>query len=204
MFHSVKAVYRGNRSMSEPRSDTRARTRQAVVEAAIGTLVVEPTAALADIAAAAGVSRTTVHRYFPERADVLKAVSAEVVQRVCDATNRARLDHGPAIGAIERLIREYAELHEELTLMFTTAVVIGDDAWETAERPAEQALVDAVARGHDDGTIDRLMPGGWVENVIWAQLYTAWSYARTADVPRQDAVDLCVRSVLKALAPSAG
>ncbi len=182
-------------------TDARARTRQAVVQAAISTLAADPGAALGDIAAAAGVSRTTVHRYFAERADVLDAVAAEVVRRVCDATDRARLEHGPAVGAIERLVREYADLHEELTLMFTAAVVIGDDAWATTERPAEQALAAAVARGHDDRTIDGSLPSGWVENVIWAQLYTAWAYAKTADVPRQDAIDLCARSVLKVLAP---
>lgn len=187
----------------EATSDSRNRTRQAVVAAAITTLAADPTGSLGQIAATAGVSRTTVHRYFPERADVLEAVAAEVVTRVCDATDRARLGHGPAPGAIERLVREYAELGDVLTIMFTAAVVIADEAWSAAERPADAALADAVRRGQAEGSIDGELPEGWVENVIWAQLYTAWAYARAADVPRQDAIDLCVRSVRKVLAPAA-
>ena len=58
--------------MSE--SATKVRTRRAILDAAVGALARDASASLAEVASAAGVGRTTVHRYFPERADLLRAL----------------------------------------------------------------------------------------------------------------------------------
>jgi AcrR family transcriptional regulator len=63
-------------------SGTRARTRRAILDAAVVLLAGDPTASLGDVAAAAGVGRTTVHRYFPERSDLLAAISTDVLDKV--------------------------------------------------------------------------------------------------------------------------
>ncbi|UMO99431.1 TetR/AcrR family transcriptional regulator [Amycolatopsis sp. EV170708-02-1] len=74
----------------------RARTRRAILDAAIETLIKQPSATLADIAAAANVGRTTVHRYFAERSDLIDAISHDALDKVSQSTERARLDDGPA------------------------------------------------------------------------------------------------------------
>ncbi|WP_159149695.1 TetR family transcriptional regulator, partial [Dietzia lutea] len=54
---------------AEPNTETgaRARTRSAILDAAVEVLAEDRQASMADIATAAQVGRTTVHRYFPER-----------------------------------------------------------------------------------------------------------------------------------------
>ncbi|MEU1179064.1 helix-turn-helix domain-containing protein [Streptomyces sp. NPDC005820] len=52
-------------------------TRRAILDAAITLLATDPTASLSEVAAAAGVGRTTVHRYFPERSDLLAAIGVD-------------------------------------------------------------------------------------------------------------------------------
>lgn len=51
--------------MDQRETGARERTRGAIVDAAIARLAADAGAPLSDIAAAARVSRTTVHRYFP-------------------------------------------------------------------------------------------------------------------------------------------
>ena len=93
MFHKSQGRYRfGTDNLShvqENERGARARTRQAILSAAIEVLGQNPSAALSDIAAAADVGRTTLHRYFPERSDLLRAVAAEGSARL-DAGHRER------------------------------------------------------------------------------------------------------------------
>lgn len=187
--------------MTVEETATRARTRSAILAAAIDVLAADSGASLSDVAAAARVSRTTVHRYFPERSDLLAAVADEALRRVAAATERARLDQGPAPTALERAFREYFDLIGPLSLMFTGAIEIADEDWTRYETAPDRSVGAAVARGQADGTIDPTLPADWIENLLWALLYTSWSYGRENDVPRQTALDLCVQSLRKALAP---
>ena len=70
-------------------SATRTRTRQAILAAAVTVFARDPSAALGEVAAAAGVGRTTLHRYFPERSDLLSALVVHVLEQVA-AAMRAR------------------------------------------------------------------------------------------------------------------
>ena len=61
---------------------TRGRTRKAILDAAIRVLAADPSASLGQIADAADVGRTTLHRYFPDRAELLAAVMQEAGRRL--------------------------------------------------------------------------------------------------------------------------
>ena len=68
----------------------RTRTRRAILEAAMVVLAENGTASLADIASAAEVGRSTLHRYFPERSgkercNVLRPTSAAEAMSASDA-----------------------------------------------------------------------------------------------------------------------
>ncbi|CAL9305957.1 HTH-type transcriptional repressor LfrR [Streptomyces sp. enrichment culture] len=181
-------------------SGTRARTRRAIVDAAVALLAGDPTASLGDVAAAAGVGRTTVHRYFPERSDLLAAIGADVLEKVAAATERARLDDGPAAKALERLCQEYFELGDGLTLMFETPQLTNWSGWDE-ETEADRRFLDTVRRGHAEGSIDRELDEEWVRNLVWALLYSAWEQARTTGTSKHSALALCLHTLRKALAP---
>ena len=123
---------------------TRGRTRKAILDAAIRVLAADPSASLGQIADAADVGRTTLHRYFPDRAELLAAVMQEAGRRLGDAAVRARLDEGTGLDALLRACQTLLQLGDLLTLMFTEVVSI-----ETCglEHGFSQALDDACARG---------------------------------------------------------
>lgn len=177
----------------------RNRTRRAIVDAAIGVLSRRPGASLAEVAEAAEVGRTTLHRYFAERGDLLEAVSAEAVQRIAAAVDRARPGEGPARAALVRACRELFDLGDVLSLVFAGAL---------AERPewqdgscTDDPLLAVVRRGHGDASIEAALTPEWVVNLMWSMLYAADAHARDHGGSRHEALDLATRSLAGALRP---
>jgi TetR/AcrR family transcriptional repressor of lfrA len=114
-----------------------------------------PAAPLQEIATAADVGRTTLHRYFAERSDLLAAVRETGVARINQAYARARLDDGTGAEALRRLCQEYFDLGSLLSLVFSDPQLIGDEAW--ADR-CDPGFFGMVERGHRDGSIDPTCP----------------------------------------------
>jgi AcrR family transcriptional regulator len=178
----------------------RARTRRAILDAAIETLTRTPNASMGDIATAANVGRTTVHRYFPERSDLVDAISADALEQVSRATNRARLDDGDASAALGRLCQEYFELGDVMMLLFTMPDLLTRPEWQE-ESEDDRVLLRLVERGQREGTIDPELPAEWVQQVLWSLQYTGWEMVRSYDKPKHEALTLCLRTLAKTIAP---
>lgn len=180
-------------------SGSRARTRRAILDAAVGVLSQDFGASLGEVAAAAGVGRTTVHRYFPERSDLLAGIVSDVLERAEVSTARARLDEGSALDAFDRLCQEYFELGDALTLVFNHPQLMSGEEWEE-EAESDRAVFALVERGHAEGTIDPELDPRWVQQVLWCLLYGAWEMARDHGMPKHATLGLCLRTFRKAVA----
>lgn len=183
--------------MTSARSGSRARTRQAILDAAIEVLSRNPGAPLGDVAAAADVGRTTLHRYFPERTDLIAALKVDVNHRFQQAGDRARAGDGSGAAQIRRLCQEYFDLGDVLSLVFREQINLEDDdaiGWD-------DGFEAAVERGHRDGSIDPELPAVWVQNLMWSQLYAGWNYVTEVGVSRHEALRLILRSMEGAVTP---
>src|SRR5699024_1065086 len=89
---------------------TRARTRRAMLQAAVDVVASDKKASMSEVAQQAGEARSTLHRYFPERGDLAAALGHYVEERAAAATERARIAEALAIEALERLAVELFEL----------------------------------------------------------------------------------------------
>ncbi len=180
-------------------SGSRARTRQAIVDAAAEVFARNPAASLGDVAAAAGVGRTTLHRYFAERADLVTALHEEAELRLIQAHHRARVGDDTGADAIRRLCQEYFDLGDILSLLFTEQLTADARSPESAR--CDDEFEAMVRRGHLDGSIDPELPAGWVVSMIWSQLYAGWAYLAEHGVTRHEAMRLVLRSVVGAVTP---
>ncbi|MDT0310136.1 TetR/AcrR family transcriptional regulator [Streptomyces sp. DSM 44917] len=180
---------------------TRNRTRRAILDAAAAVLAKNPAASLADVAAAADVGRTTVHRYFAERSDLLRALGADALEKATAATGRARTEEGAPLAALERLCQELFELGDVLSLVFDETLVAAW-SWEGWEQDteADRALIRLVERGHAEGAFDPGLDPDWISQVLWSLLYVAWQRSRAGDT-KHEALSLCLRTLRKAVAP---
>src|SRR5690349_9658725 len=97
----------------------RGRTRKAIIDAAMIVLAENPAAALSDVAAAAGVGRSTLHRYFPERADLIRAVALTVHELSNAAIVEAEPECGSPLAALRRVVEGQLELGPIVVYVFT-------------------------------------------------------------------------------------
>src|ERR1700716_3030900 len=94
-------------AISDPKNAPRFdRTAAAILDAAAHVFSEQGTAAnLADVAAAGGVSRATLYRYYPNREALLKALAAHALTELASRLNDAGLERASVKEAIERLAR---------------------------------------------------------------------------------------------------
>jgi AcrR family transcriptional regulator len=184
---------------SEEETRTRARTRRAILDAAVQVLGDNPAAPLSQVARTAGVARSTLQRYFAERADLTDALGDYADELANEACERARTTEGTAIEAFTRLVAEYFTLRKVIMLAFGSDEMAEDARGEGECSPADLALQALIARGHEDGTIDPKITPLWAEQIMWAGLYAGWTYVTTARVPAYEALTLCLHSLVKAV-----
>ena len=75
---------------------------RAILEAAERVLTEDAGASMEQIAEAAGLTRTTVHRRFANRQSVLEALARFAKQQLIDAIEEAPPDSAPALVALDR------------------------------------------------------------------------------------------------------
>ncbi len=182
---------------SKNETRTRTRTRRAILDAAVEVFGAQPSAALADVARAAGVSRSTVQRYFPERTDLLRALSAYASERVDEATARVPAAESDPLVVLTRLMQEYFELGDLLMLTFSGSLPATEPEEEDEE--TNHVLAEAVERGHREGTVDAELSAEWIEQLMWSTLFAAWNHVTEQRVPKHEALTVCLRSFGKAV-----
>jgi TetR/AcrR family transcriptional regulator, mexCD-oprJ operon repressor len=140
------------------------RVATAVLEGAARTLAIQGSAAsMSDVAAAAGVARATVYRYFPNRQALLDELALMALQEADDRISSARIDEVPTAEAISRVVRALVDIGDAFIVV----------ARERA-RPADfdQTLVDPLTRffgrSQADGDIRDDLPAAWLTEALLA------------------------------------
>lgn len=185
-------------AFAEEETRTRARTRRAILEAAVDVLAENRSAPLSQVATRAGVARSTLQRYFPERADLVAALDGYANELADEATARARTTEGTAIEGFSRLVSEYFGLIKVIMLSVGGEEAAGEHDDEECG-PSDLALYELIERGHEDGTIDPRITPLWAQQHLWATLYAGWTYTTVAKVPVFESHNMCLLSLVKAV-----
>lgn len=192
-----------NSASTAEETRTRARTRRAILGAAVQVMGPNRSASMSEVAREAGVARSTLQRYFPERADLVAALGDYAQEQTNEAAERARTTEGTAIEAFGRLVSELYELRTLIMLAFgdedpTDPDQQADAEWEESST-ADTVLLELIERGHEDGTIDPKITPLWAMQLLWAGLYAGWSYAAFGRVSGYEALTLTLYSLVKAV-----
>jgi TetR/AcrR family transcriptional regulator, mexCD-oprJ operon repressor len=134
----------------------RLRTPAAILATAARVLAERPDASTGDIAAAAGVGRATLYRYFPTREALLEALEAQAHEELAARITDAGLDRVPVPEALERLLRAFLAVSDYYIVLVRE---LGKDHHRMDQHHKEldselMAPIRAVfQRGVDDGIL---------------------------------------------------
>jgi AcrR family transcriptional regulator len=143
------------------------RSVRAILEAAELVLATDPNASMEQIAEAAGVARTTVHRRFASRQALIEALAESAVRQLTQAIEDARPDTTPPLVALHRV---------------TANVLRIKGAWSYAlGRPSDEGgaaaagwdqvgarCVELLGRARAEGLLDPAVDLEWVRRVYYA------------------------------------
>ncbi|MGC4938126.1 TetR/AcrR family transcriptional regulator [Kribbella sp. DT2] len=161
-------------------SGSRSRTRRAILDAAVRVFAQRRAASLADVAAEAQVARSTLHRYFPDRAELVQALADDLLAAFDRVITEAETAKGPAREALQRLIGGYLELGQRIYFLYSEPSFNQPDPdSEVAKfflkldkvcKPVEALIV----RGQDEGVIARNMTVDWIMRMLLWMVFIGW------------------------------
>jgi len=168
--------------------DRAARTRRQILEAAARILGKDPSASMSEVAAAAGVGRTTVHRQFGSREELLVALALEAIDQLTEALTEARPGEGPAPEALARIAESVFPMANEFRYLD-----LGPELWELPQLKdrwysVERALDEVVKRGQREGHLRADLPAALIADLFASALWSLNDSIREGRVARRDAV----------------
>ncbi|WP_344145835.1 TetR/AcrR family transcriptional regulator [Kribbella yunnanensis] len=166
-----------------PPSTAGAATPVQVLDIAAAVLARDPAASLGQIAAAARIGRTTLHKQFPTRHDLLVGVASRALDISESVIAAAPADPDP----LRRMVVDLLPFGAYLTLLTAQPEVFADEA-VTARTDALTAPIAAIVAGA--GIVRPGVPDWWLVRSLHALLFTAWDLLQAGWLAPRDAPEL--------------
>jgi len=153
-----------------------------------------------DIAAAAGISRATLFRRYPNRQALVSAVARAAAEAYVAATDGARLEEGPPDVALRRLIGALAPLGARFGLLTSQPL---DDLVEQEllmlVHDSDEQLRALVRRGQEEGVFRVDLGAEWVVIAVTWLLAGGADGVRLGRLAAREVERLVAETVLSAL-----
>ncbi|MGQ4490793.1 TetR/AcrR family transcriptional regulator [Streptomyces sp. 372A] len=154
------------------RADTE-RTVQTILEAAERVLATDPAATMGQLAQAAGVARTTVHRRFATREALLDELTGWAARQFADAVDSARPDAAPPLVALYQVTANVLRVKTDWSFAMNRAV---EDAHAEAARTHAEVRATCIRlfrRAQEAGVLRSDIDLDWTRRIYYALIHEA-------------------------------
>ncbi|WP_223166391.1 TetR/AcrR family transcriptional regulator [Nonomuraea sp. SYSU D8015] len=186
-------------------------SRDQIMTAAIHHLNKDPSASMAQLAEAVGISRATLHRHFSSREELMVALGHRAHDQWEQAQLAAGLDAATASGdrdelekALNALLAAFIEIADEYGFGLTDyTLAVHPELLRRAEEleARENAFYAAAQRA---GLLSDRLPAPWVGYVMYGLLVAVRDGLRRGDLARRDAPRLLMDTFLYGAASRRG
>jgi AcrR family transcriptional regulator len=143
------------------------RSVRAILEAAERVLAEEPGASMEQIAAAAGVARTTIHRRFANRQALIEALASSAAHQLAQAVGDGRPDTAPPLVAMHRITANVLEVKSAWAFALGLPADPDSEAGALHQDIARRCTA-VLKRAQADKLIDEAADLDWVRRVYYA------------------------------------
>ncbi len=166
-----------------------ARDRTDLLEAAATVLGKDSGASMQQIAAAAGIGRTTLHRAFATREELVEAVSERALEQCRRHFDRARIDDAPVLEAFDDLLGDVVALARGYNLLLSEPHVYRVERLVDEIERLDARFERFFARGQATGVFRSDLSARWLVYSVGSQFVAVWwaiqdGYVGTKDAPR--------------------
>lgn len=168
-------------------------TREEILAAAQRRLNSDPTSSMADIAAAAGIGRATLHRHFSGREELLTEIGTRSLDRWEQRLDAARVEDVSSSDDATRmretlvtLLGQYLEDSDEFGFALTDQFLTTEPGLVARAEALAEREIDLFAAAQSAGVLRADVSPRWLSQACYGLLVAARDALRAGDVPRRD------------------
>ena len=174
------------------------RSAAALLDIAVEVLVADPAAALAEVAEAAGIGRTTLHKHYATREDLLRAVGHRALD-LWEQAIAAAEGVESADGGLRALAETIVPVGQHLAFLWRNPVFDHADDISSRWKEVEPRGLAILQRARAHGAIRADVPDFWLLQTFYSIVYVAAESVHTGHLAPRDAPGLAVDTFLRGL-----
>ena len=174
---------------------SRRAARPSLLDVAAEVLVADPAASLAEVAAAAGIGRTTLHKHYATRDDLLCAVGHRAIDLWVQAVDTVTGTDDPD-GGLRAAIAAMIPIGPQLAFLWRTPVFDHISELDERWKAAEACVLGVLKRAQDRGVVSGSVPDWWLLQTFYSIIYVAAESVGSGKLAPLDAPGLVLRTFL--------
>ncbi len=179
--------------MSQKKDRRVIQSEEAIIEAGIKTLLINPSAGMSEIAEAAGIGRATLYRHFESREALIRALTLRCYGEIEAALNP--YDHLLGRAAIEKIIDVLMPIANRFRFLGGLwTYVEGDEEVRRIESQVNQEMRLLFDHAKLIGDIDDSLPTPWLTSFFDSTLMAGWMMVESNDASPEDAATFVKQS----------
>jgi AcrR family transcriptional regulator len=168
------------------------RAARPLLDVAAAVLVADPAASLAEVAEAAGIGRTTLHKHYATRDDLVRAVG----HRAIDLWEQAIGTVTGEDGGLQELIAAMIPNGPQLAFLWRTLAFDHDDEIRAREAAVEDRCLAVLKQAQERGILSAAAADWWLLKTLYALIYTAAESVQAGRLAPCDAPELVLDTFL--------
>jgi AcrR family transcriptional regulator len=163
-------------------------------------LVMDPAASLAQVAEAAGISRTTLHKNYATRDDLLRAVGYRAISLWEHAVLEADSADG-SDGGLRAVTEAMISIGPQLAFLWRTPAFDHDAEVDERWRAVETRGLAVLKRAQAKGVLRADIPDWWLLQTYYGLIYAAAESIRCGRLAPLDAASVLLATFLHGAGP---
>ncbi|HEV7452535.1 MAG TPA: TetR/AcrR family transcriptional regulator [Pseudonocardiaceae bacterium] len=169
-----------------------------LLQTATEVLVVDPSASLSDVATAAGIGRTTLHKLYPTRHALLVALAHDALDLLERTDREVGLDapgtQAPAV--LRRLVTAVIPLGPRMAFLRRERSLDTEPELIARVEALDAPVRALVRRAQAEGVFSADLPDEWVVASLNSLVFTAWALIAQGRIAPIAAPELVMRILL--------
>jgi AcrR family transcriptional regulator len=177
---------------------SRRAAKRPLLDVVAEVLVAQPGASLAEVAAAAGISRTTLHKQYATREDLVRAVGLRAIEIWEHAVDAVADGPGTREG-LRKLLAAMIDSGPQLAFLWRNPSLDEDEELTRRYIAVERRCLAVLDRARSRGAISESVPDFWLLQTMFALVYTAAESVQAGKLAPLEAPDLALNTLLHGL-----